>query len=90
MSTPVWQAESKKDHEFVRRKAGLAPLRFYIYIQLNFCLGVKSRKSNCTFVGQGALLLPYDATISSCIYSGTTLKARSLRRTNWIFVAVRR
>ena len=88
MSTPVWQAESKKDHEFVRRKAGLAPLRFYIYIQLNFSLGVKSGKSNCTFVGQG--LPPYDATISSCIYSGTTLKARSLRRTNWIFVAVRR
>ena len=58
MSTPVWQAESKKDHEFVRRKAGLAPLRFYIYIQLNFCLGVKSGKSNCTFVGQGLCSCP--------------------------------
>ncbi len=42
MSTPVWQAESKKAHQFVRRKAGLAPLRFYIYIQLNFSLGVKA------------------------------------------------
>ena len=50
MSTPVWQAESKKDHQFVRRKACLAPLRFYIYTPLNFSLGVKSGKSNCTFV----------------------------------------
>jgi hypothetical protein len=58
MSTPVWQAESKKDHQFVRRKACLAPLRFYIYIQLNFCLGVKSGKSNCTFVGQGLCSCP--------------------------------
>ena len=48
----------QKDHQFVRRKACLAPLRFYIYIQLNFCLGVKSGKSNCTFVWQGLCSCP--------------------------------